>query len=46
MIGPMGGSHPVTFEAPVTVSSRGRGDSSNPAITSSVSKVPSGPHST
>ena len=40
------GSHPVTFEAPVSASRAGVGPSSSTRTTSSVPKVPSRPHST
>jgi hypothetical protein len=42
----IGGSQPVTLEAPVTANSRGRGEASRAAVTSSTENVPSGPHST
>ena len=41
-----GGSHPVTLEAPVSASRAGGRPSSSTRTTSSVSKVPSVPHST
>jgi len=46
MICGSGGIHPVMLDAPVIASSATRGRWFSPATTSSVSKVPSFPHST
>ena len=44
--GKSGGRQPVTLEAPVIASSRGKGPSSSTAATASAQKVPSEAHST
>jgi hypothetical protein len=46
MIASIGGTQPVTFEAPVTASSRGLGSASSASRTAASSKVPSASHST
>jgi hypothetical protein len=45
MIDSIGGTQPVTFDAPVTASSRGLGSASGASRIAATSKVPSASHS-